>query len=144
MYRAPGASIVCISPIGKSLLPGRQLLLALIRKEYLLPAFLSSSSYSVGCGAWGGHYTTQSSRRRVMTLYHKLHASVHAKSAHLKVCFCSRKQEETLAWVLPGFELYVVAAPGAKREAVAKGAQKIVNWVRNEEERLFVIGGATF
>ncbi|KAA8899619.1 vacuolar fusion protein MON1 [Sphaerosporella brunnea] len=94
--------------------------------------------------AWGGHYTTQSSRRRVMTLYHKLHASVHAKSAHLKVCFCSRKQEETLAWVLPGFELYVVAAPGAKREAVAKGAQKIVNWVRNEEERLFVIGGATF
>jgi hypothetical protein len=94
--------------------------------------------------AWGGHYTTQSSRRRVMTLYHKLHASVHQKSAHLKVCFCSRKHEEALAWVLPGFELYVVAGPGAKREAVAKGAQNIVNWVRSEEERLFVIGGATF
>ncbi|KAF8250691.1 DUF254-domain-containing protein [Wilcoxina mikolae CBS 423.85] len=83
-------------------------------------------------------------RRRVMTLYHKLHAAVHTKHSHLKVCFCSRKQEEALAWVLPAFELYVVAAPGAKREAVMKGAQRVVQWVRAEEERLFVIGGATF
>jgi hypothetical protein len=83
-------------------------------------------------------------RRRIMTLYHKLHAAVHTKHAHLKVCFCSRKQEEALAWVLPAFELYVVAAPGAKREAVMKGAQRVVQWVRAEEERLFVIGGATF
>jgi hypothetical protein len=83
-------------------------------------------------------------RRRIMTLYHKLHAAVHTKYSHLKVCFCSRTQEEALAWVLPAFELYVVAAPGAKREAVMKGAQRVVQWVRAEEERLFVIGGATF
>ena len=94
--------------------------------------------------AWGGHYPTRTSRRRVMTLYHKLHAAVHQKSAHLKVCFCSRKQEEALAWVLPAFEMYVVAGPGAKREAIAKGAQRIAVWVKGEEERLFVIGGATF
>lgn len=94
--------------------------------------------------AWGTHYMTQTSRRRVMTLYHKLYSAVHTKNAHLKVCFSSRRQEEALAWVLPGFELYVVAAPGSKREVVAKGAQKVVTWVRSEEERLFVIGGATF
>ena len=94
--------------------------------------------------AWGAHYEAPKARRRLVTLYHRMHAAAHAKNAHLKVCFCSRRMEEALAWVLPGFELYVVAAPGAKREAVAKGAQRIVNWVRAEEERLFVIGGATF
>ena len=88
---------------------------------------------------WG-----RADRRRLMAVYHQLHAAVHTKHAHLKVCFSSRKHAEALAWVLPAFELYVVAAPGSKREAVVKGAQRLVQWVRAEEERLFVIGGATF
>ena len=82
-------------------------------------------------------------RRRLMRLYHRLHASVHAKGAHLKGCWVSRGGEEALAWVLPGCEVYVVARGGG-RERLAKAAMRVVRWVREEEERLFVIGGATF
>ena len=47
-----------------------------------------------------------------------------------------------LAWATRDYELYCVASPTASRNAVAQGAQKIVQWARQEEERIFIIGGA--
>lgn len=77
-----------------------------------------------------------------MNLYHRLHAAVHAKTAHLSVHHCVRNSSVSLSWVTPAFELYCVAAAGANRAALAKGATAIAAWVKREEERLFVIGGA--
>jgi hypothetical protein len=48
----------------------------------------------------------------------------------------------SLSWVTPSFELYCVGAAGANRATLAKGATTIAAWVKREEERLFVIGGA--
>ena len=42
------------------------------------------------------------------------------------------------------FELYCVADPSASRNALAQAANKIIQWVRREEERVFIIGGAVF
>ena len=42
----------------------------------------------------------------------------------------------------PLFELYCVAGPHATRNALAQSANKVVQWVRREEERVFIIGGA--
>ena len=50
----------------------------------------------------------------------------------------------TLAWVTPLFELYCVAGPHASRNALAQSANKIVQWARREEERIFIIGGGVF
>lgn len=77
-----------------------------------------------------------------MNLYQRLHAAVHAKNAHLKVHHCIRNSSVSLSWVTPTFELYCVAGAGANRNALAKGATAIVAWIKKEEERLFVIGGA--
>jgi len=38
--------------------------------------------------------------------------------------------------------MYCVAAPYASRNALAQGANKVIQWVRREEERVFIIGGA--
>ncbi|KAH0565126.1 hypothetical protein GP486_001477 [Trichoglossum hirsutum] len=81
---------------------------------------------------------------RLISLYHTLHSSVHAKSAHLKVQHCIRRDSISLAWVSPLFELYCVAGPNASRNALAQGANKVIQWVRREEERVFIIGGAVF
>ena len=35
-----------------------------------------------------------------------------------------------------------MASPTASRNAVAQSAHKIVQWARQEEERIFIIGGA--
>ena len=49
-----------------------------------------------------------------------------------------------MAWETQGFELYCVAGPGTSREVVAQAASRAVKWVRREEERVFIIGGAVF
>ncbi|KAL2815782.1 trafficking protein Mon1-domain-containing protein [Aspergillus cavernicola] len=83
-------------------------------------------------------------RRRLISTYNNLHASVHAKHTHVKVHHCVTQSSSSFAWVTPVFELYCVAGPHANRNALAQSASKIVQWVQKEEERLFIIGGAVF
>ena len=87
-------------------------------------------------------FPTLLARRRLLSLYHALHASVHAKNAHLKVHHCISRESVSLAWVTPLFELYCVAGPHASRNALAQSANRVIQWVRREEERVFIIGGA--
>lgn len=88
------------------------------------------------------HFSTLLARRKLLSLYHTLHASVHAKNAHLKVQHCSSRDSISLAWTTSSFELYCVAEPQASRNALAQSANKVVQWARREEERIFIIGGA--
>ncbi|KAL8653719.1 MAG: hypothetical protein Q9226_003730 [Calogaya cf. arnoldii] len=90
------------------------------------------------------HFTTLLARRRLLSLYHTLHAGAHAKNAHLKVHHCISRSSISLAWITPSFELYCVAGPSASRNALAQSANKVVQWARREEERIFIIGGAVF
>jgi len=90
------------------------------------------------------HYETLNQRRQLLSLYHGLHASVHAKYASVKVHHSVSSSATALAWITPMFELYCVAGPLTARNALAQGANKVVQWVQQEEERLFLIGGAVF
>lgn len=89
-------------------------------------------------------FDTPASRRRLMNLYGSLHESLHSRSAHLKVLHTVAKDAAALAWETPLFELYCVAAPNATRASLAQGANRVVQWLRREEERVFIIGGAVF
>lgn len=90
------------------------------------------------------HFPNLLARRKLLSIYHNLHAVVHAKNAHLKVHHCISRDSVSLAWVTPLFELYCVAGPKANRNALAQNANKVVQWARREEERIFIIGGAVF
>ncbi|RMZ88911.1 hypothetical protein DV736_g3871, partial [Chaetothyriales sp. CBS 134916] len=83
-------------------------------------------------------------RHQLMTIYHLLHASVHAKHASVKVHHRASPTSSALAWVTPLFELYCVAGPNTPRNALAQSANKVVQWIQREEERVFIIGGAVF
>jgi hypothetical protein len=82
--------------------------------------------------------------RRLVSLYSSLHTAVHNKTAHLKVHYACAKDAVALGWVTREYEVYCVAGAGSGRETVAKAAQEVVRWVRREEERVFIIGGAVF
>lgn len=84
------------------------------------------------------------SHRRLMSLYQNLHATVHAKHSHLKVMHCVGESSTSLAWITPIFEFYCVAGPNASRQTMTLGANKIIQWAKREEERLFIIGGGVF
>lgn len=83
-------------------------------------------------------------RRRLMTLYHELHAAAHAKHAHLRVLHCTSDEATSLAWVTPAFEFYCVGGPNTSRASMTQGANKITQWAKKEEQRLFIIGGGVF
>lgn len=83
-------------------------------------------------------------RRRLMTVYHQLHAAVHARHAHLKILHCVGEDATSLVWVTPVFEFYCVAGPNASRAVVTQDANRIIQWAKREEERLFIIGGGVF
>lgn len=83
-------------------------------------------------------------RRRLISLYSAMHASIHAKTAKLKVHHCVARDAVALGWETGSYELYCVAGAGASRESVAKAAVEVVKWVKREEERVFIIGGAVF
>ncbi|RCI15465.1 hypothetical protein L249_3590 [Ophiocordyceps polyrhachis-furcata BCC 54312] len=83
-------------------------------------------------------------RRRLMELYHELHAAAHAKHAHLKVLHCAGPDTTSLAWVTSVFEFYCVGGPHISRESMLQGANKIIQWAKKEEQRLFIIGGGVF
>jgi hypothetical protein len=82
--------------------------------------------------------------RRLMSLYHNLHASAHAKHSHLKVIHCVSRDYVSLAWTSPLFEFYGVAGPNTTRASLAQSANEIIKWVKREEQRVFIIGGAVF
>lgn len=79
---------------------------------------------------------------RLMSVYNNIHSSIHAKHSHVKVHHCVSRSASSFAWVTPIFELYCVAEPNANRNALVQSASKIAQWVQQEEERLFIIGGA--
>lgn len=83
-------------------------------------------------------------RRRLISLYNKLHATLHSKPPTLKLHHETNTSCIALAWSTPLFELYAVAPANVSRAALAASANKIVQWVRREEERVFIIGGAVF
>ncbi|KAG9604243.1 DUF254-domain-containing protein, partial [Aureobasidium melanogenum] len=90
------------------------------------------------------HFSSLVPHRRLVSLYSALHTAVHNKTAHLKVHYACAKDAVALGWETKEYEFYGVAGAGASRESVAKAAQEVVKWVRREEERVFIIGGAVF
>ncbi|KAL5438267.1 Vacuolar fusion protein mon1 [Paraphaeosphaeria minitans] len=90
------------------------------------------------------HFATPVDRRRLLNLYSLLHSHLHNKPASLKIHYEMSVSVISLTWSTPLFELYAVADGRTSRQALAVAANQVVQWVRSEEERVFIIGGAVF
>ncbi|KAK1964149.1 trafficking protein Mon1 [Colletotrichum sublineola] len=89
-------------------------------------------------------FSSLMARRRLMSHYHQLHAAVHAKHSHMRVLHSVSEDVTSLAWITPIFEFYCVAGPNVSRPVLTQGANKVIQWARREEERIFIIGGGVF
>lgn len=104
--------------------------------------YKSRANVQFTMSSYAPEFTSISRRRKLMSIYNNLHGSIHAKNTSVKVHHCVSRSASSFAWVTPVFEFYCVAEPNANRNALVQSATKIAQWVHQEEERLFIIGGA--
>ncbi|KAF2399965.1 DUF254-domain-containing protein [Trichodelitschia bisporula] len=90
------------------------------------------------------YFGTPLARRQLLTLYTHLHAALHAHPSRPKIYHSTTATHIALAWITPVFELYAIAPAGTQRAALAQAANRLIQYVRREEERVFIIGGAVF
>ncbi|CAG8892572.1 unnamed protein product [Penicillium egyptiacum] len=106
--------------------------------------YKSRANVQFTMSSYAPEFSSVTRRRRLMSMYNNLHASIHAKNTHVKIHHCVSRSATSFGWVTPVFELYCIAEPNTNRNALAQSASKIAQWVQREEERLFIIGGAVF
>ncbi|WVQ69079.1 uncharacterized protein L199_007291 [Kwoniella botswanensis] len=97
---------------------------------------------------WEAPYTEDSiDRKRLITLYQKLHDIVHGRSGQTqtyKLVYIRTEHEACLAWLTKPFELYLTVSPQLSKSAVVAAANTVAKWVLAEEGRVFLKDAPVF
>lgn len=62
----------------------------------------------------------------------------------LSVSFKKKKNHMVLFQITTGYELYVVFEPTVDRSVVITLVNKLLGWIKKEEEMLFILNAPTF
>ncbi|XP_066592331.1 vacuolar fusion protein MON1 homolog [Prorops nasuta] len=89
-------------------------------------------------------YITEEEIERLLGLYQGLHHKLHNTSRPLKLIFQQLEKETMLAWVTASFELYVTFEPLVTKPDAIEAINKLMKWIKKEEERLFILNSPTF
>jgi hypothetical protein len=88
------------------------------------------------------HVTEES--ERLLALYQTLHHRLHAASRPLKLLHQQLDKETMLGWITSGFELYVAFEPLVTKHSAINAVNKLLRWIKKEEDRLFILNAPTF
>ncbi|GFG32545.1 hypothetical protein Cfor_09047 [Coptotermes formosanus] len=88
------------------------------------------------------HVTEES--ERLLGLYQALHHRLHAASRPLKLLHQQLDKETLLGWITSGFELYVAFEPLVTKHSATNAVNKLLRWIKKEEDRLFILNAPTF
>ncbi|BFZ08837.1 hypothetical protein BsWGS_11876 [Bradybaena similaris] len=89
-------------------------------------------------------YHTKEEQERLFCLYYYLHDRIHTSGRPLKILFHVGPYETLLGWVTQGFELYAVFGPLVTKMTAIHAVNKLLRWIKREEDRLFILSSATF
>lgn len=89
-------------------------------------------------------YHIMEESERLLGLYQALHHHLHAASRPLKLLHQQLDKETMLGWVTSGFELYVTFEPLITKHSAINAVNKLLRWIKKEEERLFILNAPTF
>ncbi|XP_071445364.1 vacuolar fusion protein MON1 homolog [Hetaerina americana] len=82
--------------------------------------------------------------RRLMGLYQQLYHRLHSVARPQKVYFRQADSEAILGWVNSKYELYVIFEPLINKANAISAVDKILSWIKEEEDRLFIRNAPTF
>ncbi|XP_048003391.1 protein SAND isoform X2 [Leguminivora glycinivorella] len=76
--------------------------------------------------------------------YRKFCSHIHCTSTPAKLIFRSNSQDTILAWITNGFELYVTFDPLMDKDQAIKAVDRLLRWIKREEQRIFIMNAPTF
>ncbi|XP_013190996.2 protein SAND [Amyelois transitella] len=76
--------------------------------------------------------------------YRTFCSQMHCTSTPAKLIFRSNADETVLAWVTNGFELYVTFDALMEKDQAIRAVDRIIQWIRKEEHRIFIMNAPTF
>lgn len=89
-------------------------------------------------------YESNEEQERLMGLYQDLHSRLHHPTRPLRSFYRCSETENLLAWVTSGFELYLCFSPLATKASAISAVNKLLKWIRREEDRLFILSPLTY
>ncbi|PIK41527.1 hypothetical protein BSL78_21630, partial [Apostichopus japonicus] len=89
--------------------------------------------------SWGAPYSEPEEQERLYSLYRFVHQKVHNQARPLKILFYVGAHESVLGWVTTGFEMYAVFGPLTTKQVAILAINKILKWIKREEDRLFIL-----
>ncbi|XP_034023192.1 vacuolar fusion protein MON1 homolog A [Thalassophryne amazonica] len=89
-------------------------------------------------------YQSIGEQERLMELYQDLHSRMHHPTRPLRSFYRCGQHENMLAWVTSGFELYLCFSPMGTKALAISAVNKLLKWIRKEEDRLFILSPLTY
>lgn len=106
--------------------------------------YKSRTSAQFTMPAYAVCYRDRGERERLNSVYLSLQNRFHSAVRPLKLCHLATSQEAVLGWLTQSFELYAVLAPHTTKLTVITAVNKLLRWVKKEEDRLFILTAPTF
>ena len=90
-------------------------------------------------------YLLEENRRRLDTVYLSIQSRlVNPAAQQVKLCHHATDQEIVLGWITQSFELYSTFSPTASKLKIITAVNKLLRWIKNEENKMFILSAPTF
>lgn len=89
-------------------------------------------------------YVEAEEQERLFGLYLYLHHRIHSAARPLKILCHVGTREMLLGWVTSGFELYAAFSPLVTKPDAINAINKLLRWIKREEDRLFILSSQVF
>lgn len=89
-------------------------------------------------------YVEPEEQERLFGLYLYLHHRIHSPARPLKILCHVGIREMLLGWVTSGFELYAAFSPLVTKPDAIVAINKLLRWIKREEDRLFILSSQVF
>ncbi|XP_052865986.1 vacuolar fusion protein MON1 homolog A [Anopheles cruzii] len=106
--------------------------------------YKSKSNAQLLCSELTVPYASNAQFKRLEGMYFALHHRIHNSGRPVKLIYQMKEKEVLLAWVTQAYELFVTFEPTVEKNEVISLVNRLLKWIKKEENSLFILSAPTF
>ncbi|XP_058815140.1 vacuolar fusion protein MON1 homolog A [Topomyia yanbarensis] len=106
--------------------------------------YKSKSNAQLLCSELTVPYSSIDQFKRLEGMYFELHHRIHNSGRPVKLIYQMQEKEILLGWVTQAYELFAAFEPTVHRNDVINLVNKLLKWIKKEENNLFILSAPTF